>query len=137
MDDDLYELLRYADPDTRQAMIDAGLVPQRMGVERQMADMGMGLAQTPTPEGRNVGHTYVASSPLEHLASAVRQGVGAKMSADSMKHQGHLIDQQGAGRLAYLDLLAKAGQRQPQQPAPVQAPEWVGMAGPPRFDGSF
>ncbi|WP_242394856.1 hypothetical protein [Anaeromyxobacter oryzisoli] len=108
-DDDLYALIQNADPATLQSMIDAGLVPGRMGVEQQMMGMGQGLAETPTPQGRQVGNTYVAASPIEHLSAALRQGIGAQMQHKAMQEQSGLIGQQGAGRLAYLKLLAGRG----------------------------
>ncbi len=121
-DNDLYDLISQADPSVLQLLIDAGLVPSRMGIEGEKMSMGQGMMNTPTPQGRDVGHTYVASSPLEHLSAAIRQGVGAKMAGGAMQGQQDLTGQQGAGRLAYLRLLA--GQGGAGQPG-AQQPEFV------------
>jgi len=59
-----------------QQMAALGISPDMLGVLGRQANQGEAWMNSPSPEGRTVGHTYVASSPLEHLASALRQGVG-------------------------------------------------------------
>lgn len=111
--DDLYSLLDQADPQTLQLMLQALNSGETMG-------MGAGLMQTPGAEGRNVGRTYVASSPLEHLASASSRGLGAYMMNKGQQ-------QRGAGIQAFINALRQP----PQQPVgPVQAPE---LMEPPLF----
>ena len=105
MYEDMLSLLDNADPETLNMMLQALRGPESMGMGQQM--MG-----TPQPEGRNVGHTYVASSPLEHLSSAVQRVMGA-----GMMNQGQ--NQRGAGIQAYINAL----RARPPSPAPVQPPE--------------
>jgi len=103
-DQDFYDLIAQADPETLKMLIGAGLVPsQNAAIDNmQMA------------KGQNVGNTYVAASPVEHLANALK----------SYKQQ-QLIKQQGQGREAYLRLLAK--QNAPQaNPAAQEDPSASG-----------
>lgn len=95
---DLYDLLSQLGPDALQQMISAGLVPSRIGVAERFQPA----------QGQEVGHTYVAASPLEHMANAFRQYQEQK-----------LLGQQGQGRLAYLRAIAARGAPQDQsQPLP-------------------
>lgn len=90
-ENDLYALIQQADPQTLQLMMQAGLAPaQNEALQNQK------MAQ-----GREVGphNVFVASSPLEHFANALRE-----------RRQQQLIDQQGQGRQAYLKLVAGQGQ---------------------------
>lgn len=91
MYDDMLSLLDNADPQTLQLMLQALNSGETMG-------MGQSLTQTPTPEGRNVGHTYVASSPLEHLSAALQRGVGYGLVGRGQQ-------QRGTGIQAYIDAL--------------------------------
>lgn len=93
---DLADLLQYADEDTIDALVSAGLVPARAALAKQQMGFGQSLMDTPSPQGAHVGNTYVASSPLEHLAAAMRQGIGARKMQGAMAQQGSLLDQQGA-----------------------------------------
>jgi hypothetical protein len=111
--DDLYDLISQADPETLQAMIDAGLVPERSNIAQGQYNYGQKLAGTPSAQGREVGKTYVASSPLEHLAVALRNYQGQKMMKDAQSQQQGLLDRQGQGRLDYLRLIAGRGQPSP------------------------
>lgn len=111
-DNDLYSLIQSADPETLKMLIAAGLVPEQLGVQKQALGMGQDIMQgAQQPQGQSVGpyHQYVASSPLEHLAAAVRQVQGQRMAQGAMGQEGSLIGQQGAGRLAYLKMLAGQG----------------------------
>jgi hypothetical protein len=113
-DQDLYSLLQNVDPETLQAMIQAGLAQDQMGLQGQRVKYGEQLAGTQQPEGRQVGNTYVAASPLEHLAAAVRNMQGQRMMNQGMQAQQGALQGQGAGRIAYLKLLAGRGQPPPQ-----------------------
>ena len=106
--DELLSLLDNADPETLALMIKASNAGNTMG-------LGHELLGTPGAEGRNVGHTYVASSPLEHLSVAANRGLGAYMMGQGMQSR-------GTGIQAYINAL-----RQRPQPdlGPVAAPEMV------------
>lgn len=112
MADDLYSILQQVDPATLQKMVESGLYDERSKPLAQRFGVGNEMMQTPMAQGRNVGNTYVASSPIEHLSNAIRQALGAKMAGGAMQGENDLASQRGQGRLAYMRLLAQ----QPQQP---------------------
>lgn len=74
------------DPETLMAMLsDPQMAEQlaQMGayddISRNLdkrAGLAEALASTPGAQGREVGRTYVASSPLEHIAGALQRGIG-------------------------------------------------------------
>jgi hypothetical protein len=103
MYDDMLSLLDNADPETLRLMLQAVSGNELGGVGHEF----MGAQQ---PEGRNVGHTYVASSPLEHAAAAAKNMLGAYMMRTG---QG----QRGTGIEAYIRAL-RSGRSQinPLQP---------------------
>ena len=110
-----------------QRMIDAGLVPEREKVVEAQQQRFEPWMQTQQPQGmRGVGPygTYVAANPLEHLAAAFRQGAGMGQIGQGNQALANLINQQGAGRYAWMKGIA--GALQPQQ-TPPYAPG--GMAG--------
>lgn len=127
---DFSDLLQYADPETIQAMVDAGLIPAQMSLAQQHGQMG-GMLQTPQPEGRQVGNVYVAASPLEHAAAAVRSGIGLRQMKDSMQHQGALIDQAGKAQgLGWQQMVNAIRGMGPAQPGPRFDPRSQGLPGP-------
>lgn len=122
MADDLYSIMQQIDPQTLQKMVEAGLFSERSVPLHQQLGIGQGMMDTPAAQGRNVGNTYVASSPLEHLSNAIRQVVGARIAGQAMQGESGLADTRGQGRLAYLKLLAqRAGQ--PAAAAPQGPPD--------------
>ena len=121
--DDLFNLLKQADPETLQKMIDAGIFDESSKPLTQQFDIGQSMMNTPSAQGRQVGNTYVASSPLEHLANAVRQAVGARISGNAMTGEKDLATKVGEGRLAYLKLLQKRAAAQSGQPPPYDQPQ--------------
>ena len=66
--------------------------------------VGHEMFNSPMPEGRNVGRTYVAASPFEHLAAGVNRGLGAYQMAQGQQAR-------SAGIEAYINALRG---RQPQ-----------------------
>jgi len=113
---DLYDLLQTADPDTIKAMLESGLVDDRLGIANKQMGMGESLYGMPsTAQGTNLGYTYIAASPLSHLANAIRQYKGMKMMQQGQHQMQALPGQRESGREAYLRLLAGQGQPQIQQ----------------------
>lgn len=115
LDIPLEELLQYMDSDVLQQMVDSGLAQQRGAAAKQGMEIGAGMAATPGAQGRTVRNgIYVASSPLEHLTTALRQYQGQKMMRDAMGQQQGYIDQQGAGTKGLLGTIKKYGARKPE-----------------------
>lgn len=85
----------------------AGLPYRQQALQAKMRRAGM-LAGTQQPQGREVGRTFVASSPLEHIAAAMSRYVGmrdARQAEDAFAPLAHQAEQAGAlqGRLARQD----------------------------------
>ena len=100
MDQDLYELLQNADPDTVKQMIAALSSGEQIG-------MGQHLMQTPGAQGREVGRTYVASSPLEHAGVLAQRMAGSQMMGQGQQAR-------GTGIQAYIDALRGKPKAPPQ-----------------------
>jgi hypothetical protein len=111
---DLQELLAYiqaTNPGALDQMMTGGVAPEQMGLQSEQAKRGAVLASTQTPQGLHVGGTYVASSPLEHLAAAIRQGQGLSLQKNASQAQQQALQQQKQGRLAYLQGISGQGQQ--------------------------
>jgi hypothetical protein len=87
-------------PDLLQQIIDAGLSDDRMGMAGQKARLGASLFGTPGAQGMNVGGTYKAASPFEHLSTAMSRILGGKMQRDAHGEMEGLLGQKAAGRRA-------------------------------------
>ena len=135
--DVLFSLLKYVDEPTLQKMIDAGLFEESSNPLNQQFGIGQKMMDTPSAQGRQVGNTYVASSPLEHLANAVRQAVGARISGNAMTGEKDLATKVGAGRLAYLKLLQKRAAAQSGQQQPEEQQGGSGNMAPPPGGGDY
>jgi hypothetical protein len=112
-------------PDLLQQIIDAGLSDDRMGMAGQKARTGAALFGTPGAQGMNVGGTYKAASPLEHLSTAMSRILGGKMQRDAHGEMEGLLGQKAAGRRAMGQ--AQAGLFAPPTAGALNAPE------PPAF----
>lgn len=120
---DLFDLLAQADPHLAEQMIAARLAPERAKVLDPRLALAHANFSTPTPAGQHVGGTFVASSPLEHLAAALRQGIGARQVAGVQQQREGLIGQQGVGLQAYLNAARNLGRRVPPGVGTIPAPE--------------
>ncbi len=87
----------------------AASLAEDLGYAEKMMDTAM-------PEGRMAGQVYVAANPLEHLSSALRQGYGAKMRADTKKDQAQMRSDMQKGRAGFY---AGDGQSNPAVAAAV------------------
>lgn len=129
-----------ADPRVLAQLLAASLAGPRMGGVDKDYNLGAEMFQTPGAGGRNLGYTYVASSPLEHFANALMKVQGYKrMQAAQQAREGQ-VQAMGTGIDRAIQLLL-GRQRQPQpqpQPAtgpipslqPVSPDEWMGVPYP-------
>jgi hypothetical protein len=104
-----FDLYAAMSPAQLQTMLDGTLAEARgqiAGRDYAQADQ---LAQTPQPGGRNLGYTYVASNPMEHLAAAINGIQGSQGMARAKGEQNRQIDARGAGLKEMIALL-QAGQ---------------------------
>jgi hypothetical protein len=74
--------------DLLQQLTQAGLYPQQIAQLQRQYQLAQGFMQPQEAQGRQVGGTYVASSPLEHLSNALRPVIGAYMQRRHMNREG-------------------------------------------------
>lgn len=101
-----------------------------LGKDTQRADA---LRAIQSPQGRYVGNTYVASSPLEHLGAVAQRALGERQLAGARGGYDKLIQGDVTARKGIASALADA-MRRVRQPAgapeePIQAPQMVGEEG--------
>lgn len=108
-----------------QQMIDAGLVDDRADVLAQQIRRGQGLMATPGAQGMQVGGTYRAASPFEHLATALSRAMGGRMVKGAEQEYAQGIETKKKGREAFGQ--AQAGLALPPTAEVLNAPE------PPAF----
>ncbi len=75
-----------------QQMAALGISPEMLAMLTHQIGRGENLQDTPMAQGQRVGNTYVAASPLEHMANALRQYKGAQMAKEG---KGKYADQLG------------------------------------------
>jgi len=83
-----------------QQMAALGISPEQLGMISHQIGRGENMADTPMAEGRHVGNTYVASSPLEHLANALRKGRGEAQIAKGQQGFAQQLQQNQQGLAA-------------------------------------
>jgi hypothetical protein len=88
-------------------LVALGVLPEQEAMQMRQANQGAAMMQTPMAEGRNVGHTYVASSPLEHLSVGLQRAMGARQQDEALRQYQETLGQQTAGRSAYADALRR------------------------------
>lgn len=62
--------------------------PEEQEMLGQMSQLGLGMFGTPNAQGMNVGGTYKAASPVEHLSVGLQRALGAKQYTDAMDQMG-------------------------------------------------
>lgn len=75
--------------------------PDRQALMQQQFAQGVQQQGTPSAEGMRVGGTYVAASPLEHLATALTRARGMQQQQQATQGLQRSFDTQDAGRATY------------------------------------
>jgi hypothetical protein len=131
-----------------QMMVALGAIPEEQAMLMAQREQGEGMMSAPTPQGRQVGQAYVASSPLEHMGAALQRALGARQMRQAERGYGDTLQRQTQGRVvaerqrqaqeqqggAQLQALIDAMNRRfaaPQQPAAQPAAQqqpgpWAG-----------
>ena len=91
------------DPALVQMLTALGSMPERQDLLKTQMQYGREDSQMPMPAGMRVGGTYIASSPLEHLATALNQGVGGQRQARATQGLEQSFGQQDTARATYGD----------------------------------
>jgi hypothetical protein len=84
-----------------EAMAQMSTIPDEQGLSMRELGMGTDLAQTPGAEGTKLGYTYVASSPLEHLAVALNRYRGIRDQQSAKQQMLDTFGRQRTGREQY------------------------------------
>ena len=105
-----------------EAMARLSMAPEQQGLMKQRMQYGREDSQSQMPQGMRVGGTYVASSPLEHIAAALQRGIGLGQQRGAMGDMQGLTAQSGGDRLAYIRQMLQQmqAQQQPQAAGPYQ-----------------
>ncbi len=115
-------------------MVALGAIPEEQALLMRQRTSGEAMMGTPAAQGRNVGQTYVASSPLEHLSVALERGMGGRRMNAADAGMMDTFQRQTAGRKAGADayraqqeaqtkMLLEAMKRYGAQPTEPPAPE--------------
>lgn len=112
------------DPALVQQLVSLGGIPDQQAMAMKRLEMGREDSQAAMPRGYQVGNTYMAASPMEHLAAALQKGVGIAKQRGAEREYGDLIGKQTEGRNAYAAALARLLQQNqtPTDAGPVEAP---------------
>ena len=102
------------DPALIQMLTQLGSMPERQDLLRQQMQYGREDSQAQSPQGMRVGGTYIASSPLEHLAAALKQGMGAYQQRKAAEGLQGTFGQQDQARGQYGDQVLQMLQRMAQ-----------------------
>lgn len=110
-----------------QQIMQGGSLDEQLGMLAPNLRFAQSLMQPQSAPGATVGRTYVAASPFEHLANALRPIIGQRMLQDVQGKEQALLDKRGQARSAFANALSDAQQ-------PVQAPQ--GMTPAQQLDTS-
>jgi hypothetical protein len=64
------------DPSLEVDLSGLAVLPEERGLLARLMESGRQAGATEQPKGYSVGGTYIAASPLEHLAAALTSGLG-------------------------------------------------------------
>lgn len=84
-----------------EQLVALGVIPEEQALLLRQAQQGQQAFQTPGAQGQNVGGTYVASSPLEHLGVLAQRASGAAQQGRADEGLQDTFARQTAGRGAF------------------------------------
>jgi hypothetical protein len=109
-------------PELLAQLSEMGIAPDELDMLHQQVQRAQALRNTPGAQGREVGRTYVASSPLEHLAVGLQRVQGQQGIQGGEQSQAALLQRLQAKAQALGMALRGGGQQQgPPQP-PLDMP---------------
>lgn len=104
-------------PEQLQQLIELGVIDDQGNMLRDQLKQAHMLRNGQAPQGRDLGYTYVAANPLEHVASAYEKYDAGKKIDELRGKQTELMDKQTAARKMFLEAMMLRGS-QPQQGGP-------------------
>lgn len=107
-----------------QQLVALGAIPEEQALLMRQMEQGAGMMQAPGAQGMNVGGTYTAANPLEHLSVALQRAMGGQMQKGAESKYRGTLGQQTQGRSAYADALRKLLEQEqaPQIPPLLASP---------------
>lgn len=122
-----------------QAMSGLGSMPDRQALLKQHMEWGHDATQAPAPKGMQVGGTYMASSPLEHIAAALQRVMGYRQQGQGERGLTASLGEQDKLRGQYADALMRAmaardGGREALGPYQGDAPQLIAPPPPNPID---
>lgn len=124
-----------------EMLAQVGTEPDAQALLMDQRQAGMAQAATPSAQGMNVGGTYRASSPLEHMAVALQRAMGGRATKQAETGYGESLKRQQAARLAAMRGFQGLGQPSVtampemyigQEPVTEVPPMWIGLGPKPR-----
>jgi hypothetical protein len=109
-------------PEAFRAMLEAAVADQRAALAGQDYKRGAADSGTMQPDGKNLGYTYVAANPMEHLASAIQRVQGGMRMDRSQAQQQDIIGQRQGGMEALIRAMQLGGMQQGQAQREAQDP---------------
>ena len=100
----------FDNPELMQRLSEAGIFPDEMDLLGAQMKRAQALRQTPSAQGREVGNTYVASSPLEHLATGLQRVIGQRDVNATTGQQTDALGRMRANAVALAQALRRGGQ---------------------------
>ncbi len=116
----------FNDPEVMQQLSEMGIFPDSMDLMGQQMKRAEALRGTPGAQGREVGNTYVASSPLEHLAVGLQRTLGQQGINNTAGQQNDLLQRMRGSVMDQARAMARAlrgGAGVDQMPAGISVPE--------------
>lgn len=101
-------------------------IPDEQALARQLMEFGREDSRTEMPKGYHVGGTYIAASPLEHLAAGLQRAMGTVQQRKAAANIQDLIGKQVKGRNALAEALGRRmTPPEPEYAGPVEAPQLI------------
>lgn len=114
-----------------ESILQLGLFPEQMDQINRKRETAMKLRDSPMPQGRHTGRTYVASNPLSHIAKLGKQYLAQRQLEGLDKEATGVSDEQVKRRLAFL----RGGSGAMGYGTPLQEDPGMPAQPPPRFQG--
>lgn len=128
-------LIEYlTNPENAEALSQLGVADERYRALDKRQPLAEGLMATPSAQGREVGRTYVAASPLEHLSTVLQRGLGA-MQMGNINSQRDALATGNAGAAKALAKAMKDAMQARQASSPLSSQVGPGEVGYDAFGG--
>lgn len=105
-------------PEQLQQLIELGILDDQGNIIDGQLKTAEALRYGGTPKGTDLGYTYKAADPLEHIASMYEKYDAGKKIDELRKEQTGIMDKQTAARNMFLQKILRGGAPQTQSGPP-------------------